>query len=61
MLNNGKASSGKRSRHVDIRYFFMKKRFDRGEFQVKYCPTELMIEDFFTKLSKGVFLKDLVG
>ena len=27
--NHGKASSGKRSRHVDIRYFFMKDRIDK--------------------------------
>ena len=29
MSNHGKASSGKRSRHVDIRYFFMKDRIDK--------------------------------
>ena len=38
--NNGKASSGKRTRHIDIRYFFVTNHIESGELDVKYCPTE---------------------
>ena len=59
LLNNGRASCGKKSRHVDIRYFFLKDRIDRGEFKVKYCPTELMVADFFSKPLQGSLFKNL--
>ena len=45
---NGKASIGKRTRHINIRYFFMKDRTDKGEVYV-FFSTEEMVGDFFTK------------
>ena len=57
LLNNGRSSCGKKSRHIDIRYFFMKDRIEKGEFKVKYCPTELMIADFFSKPLQGSLFK----
>ena len=59
LLKNGRSSCGKQSRHVDIRYFFMKDRIDKGQFKVEYCPTELMIADFFTKPLQGGLFKRL--
>ena len=59
MLKNGKASSGKQSRHVDIRYFFIKDRVDEGEFSVKCFPTENMIAGFFRKPLQGGLLRKL--
>ena len=53
LLTNGRASCSTKSRHIDIRYFFMKDRIDKGEFTVQYCPTELMIADFFSKPLQG--------
>ena len=50
---NGKASSGRRTRHIDIRYFFATDRIAKGEMRVEYCPTEDMIADFFTKPLQG--------
>ena len=50
---NGKASSGKRTRHINIRYFFIKDRIDKGEVEVVFCPTEEMVGDFFTKPLQG--------
>ena len=32
--------------HVNNRYFWVKDRVDRGELQIMYCPTELMLADF---------------
>jgi hypothetical protein len=53
LLKNGKASASKKSRHIDIRYFFMKDRIEKEEFAVEYCPTEHMVADFFTKPLQG--------
>jgi hypothetical protein len=50
---NGKHSSGKNTRHVDIRYFFITDCIQKGLVSVEYCPTEEMIADFFTKPLQG--------
>ena len=46
---NGALSRRKRSRHIDIRFFFMKDRVERGELEIAYCPTDLMTADYLTK------------
>ncbi len=50
---NGQKSSGPNTRHIDIRYFFIKDRLDIKEIDVQYCPTEQMLADFFTKPLQG--------
>ena len=50
---NGRASSSKRTRHINIRYFFVSDRIANNEMSVKYCPTGEMIADFFTKPLQG--------
>ena len=50
---NGMESSSKRTRHINIRYFFVKDRVDSGEIKIKYCPTADMIGDFLTKPLQG--------
>ena len=51
--NNGRASSSKRTRHINIRYYFVTDRIKQKEVRVDYCPTEDMIADFFTKPLQG--------
>ena len=51
--SNGRMSAGQKSRHKNIRYFFIMDRIKAGEVLVKYCPTEAMLADFFTKLLQG--------
>lgn len=46
---NGRGSSSKRTRHMNIRYFFVADVQKRNEINLKYCPTDEMIGDFFTK------------
>ena len=46
---NGRASAGKRTRHFDIKYFFITDLINRNEVQIEYCPTDLMISDYMTK------------
>jgi hypothetical protein len=50
---NGRGSSGKRTRHINIRYFFIRDRIQSGEVQVVHCPTSIMLADFFTKPLQG--------
>jgi hypothetical protein len=35
---NGKASSGKRTKHINVRYFFITNWISKGEVHVKWCP-----------------------
>jgi hypothetical protein len=50
---NGRASSSKRTRHINIRYFFVTDRIANKELTVEYCPTGNMLADFFTKPLQG--------
>jgi hypothetical protein len=55
---NGKASSSKRTKHINIRYFFITDRVKKDEVSVVWCPAGDMIGDFATKLLQGaLFLK----
>ena len=50
---NGKASSGKRTKHINVRYFFITDRISKGELSVEWCPTGAMVGDFATKPLQG--------
>ena len=53
MEENGMLSSTKRTKHINVRYFLMKDKIDRGEVKIEYCPTDEMIGDYFTKPLQG--------
>ena len=53
LSENGKASSSKHTKHLDVRYYFVTDCIKRREVKVVYCPTENMLADFFTKLLQG--------
>lgn len=55
---NGKASSTKRTQHIDIRYFCITDRVKSGQIDIEYCPTEEMIADFFTKPLQGRLFRE---
>ena len=57
LLPNGRKSCGKRSRHVEICHYLVKDFIDKGTLTLKYCPTELMLADFFTKHLQGSLFK----
>ena len=50
---NGRRSSGKQTRHIEIRYYFITDNIRRGRASVIHCPTEDMVADFFTKPLQG--------
>jgi hypothetical protein len=55
---NGTKSSGKRTRHLDIRYFFITDRVEKKEVRVEYCPTEVMRADPHTKPLQGRMFRE---
>ena len=50
---NGKALSSKRTKHINIRYFFITNRVTQGDVSLLWCPTRDMIGDFMTKPLQG--------
>jgi histone deacetylase 1/2 len=52
-------STSSNTRHINIRYFFIKDRVDSEELKIEYLPTEDMIADFFTKPLQGDAFKKL--
>ena len=53
IILNGKMSSGKKTKHMDNRYFWIKDQLKSEKIDVQYCPTDKMIADFFTKPLQG--------
>ena len=53
LQENGRMSTGKRSRHLNIRYFFVTDVIKKKLIKVMYCPTGDMMADFFTKPIQG--------
>jgi hypothetical protein len=56
---NGRGSSGKRTRHINVRYFFIADRVKSNEIRIEYCPTGIMIADYFTKPLQGILFRQL--
>ncbi|KAI2490730.1 Reverse transcriptase (RNA-dependent DNA polymerase) [Fragilaria crotonensis] len=50
---NGRMSAGQKSRHIDIRYFWIKDRVQSNGVTIQHCPTLEMLADFFTKPLQG--------
>jgi hypothetical protein len=42
-----------RTRHINIRYYFVKERVERGDIEFKYVPTDEMLADILTKPLQG--------
>ena len=50
---NGRASAGRRSRALNIRYFFVTDQVEKGNVCIKYMPTDEMWGDYMTKPLQG--------
>jgi hypothetical protein len=60
---NGMGSSSRRTRHILLRYFFVKEHVDNGIIESVHCPTDKMWADYFTKPLQGsqfYKLRDLI-
>eukprot|EP00957_Ditylum_brightwellii_P085047 6466742-Ditylum_brightwellii.AAC.1 len=42
-----------RTHQINIHYFFVTYRIASGELTIDYCPTKLMVADFYTKPLRG--------
>jgi len=62
---NGKKSSSRRTRHFNIRYFYLTDQIEQGTVQVHYCPTEAMTANYMTKPLQGelfrIHKKNIMG
>ena len=55
---NGRMSCGEKSRHINIRYFFITDVIRRENIKIIHCPTQRMLADFYTKPLQGsLFIK----
>jgi len=57
---NGRRSSTKRTRHLEVRYFFVTDNVNRKKISIEYCPTGDMIADYFTKPLQGAGFRKLL-
>ena len=51
-VKKGKSTSH-RTKHIAVRYFFIKEKIEEGEIEVEYTPTLQMLADMFTKPLQG--------
>ena len=49
LSEHGRKSAGKRSRAINVRYFFITDQVANGRVSIEYCPTDKMTADFMTK------------
>ena len=52
-LMNGEGSPKNRTKHMDIRYFFVREHIKSGDIRLVYTPTKEMIADLLTKPVTG--------
>jgi hypothetical protein len=53
MMNGGRASTSPKSRHINVRYFFLTDRIAAGEVTLEYLATADMVADLLTKPLQG--------
>jgi hypothetical protein len=58
LMAKGRSTSA-RTKHINIRYFFVKDRVEAGEVVIKYAPTEDMLADLLTKPLQGELFRKL--
>jgi hypothetical protein len=54
---NGRTSAGAKSRHLNIRYFWIKENLEDLHIKVRHCRTLKMLADFFTKPLQGALFR----
>ena len=57
--NNGRKSSTKRTKHIELRYFFIHDQVQQNKVLIEHCPTLTMRADFFTKPLQGMLFYHL--
>jgi hypothetical protein len=57
LMKNGRFSSGKKTKHIKAKFFFIKDKIDGGEMRILDCPTEEMWADVLKKTLQGMAFK----
>ena len=57
LATNGRVSAGAKSRHIDIRFFWVKDSTEAMGIKIRHCPTLRMLADFFTKPLQGTLFR----
>jgi hypothetical protein len=60
LIQKGTSTSAQ-TRHIDIRYFFVKDKVDSGELEIVYLHTEEMRADIMTKALQGPLFRKMRG
>jgi len=58
LAENGRSNSD-RTKHIGIRYFFVKQYIENGSMKIEHCPTLNMIADILTKPLQGELFRKL--
>lgn len=58
LIKNGRSNS-KLTRHIEVRYFYLKDKLDQNEIELEHCPSESMIADILTKGLTGLVFRVL--
>jgi hypothetical protein len=58
MMEKGYHTSS-RSKHIEVKYFFIKNRIERGEIIITYLPSSIMISDTLTKALQGELFRKM--
>ena len=53
LARNGRRSSSKQTRHIEVRYHFFTDHIERDRVQVSYCPTGDMLADYISRPLQG--------
>jgi hypothetical protein len=59
LTKNRQMLSGKKTKHIKVKFFFIKDRVDEGEIKVIDCPAEGMWADVMTKLLQGMAFRTM--
>ena len=62
---NGRVSAGGRTKHLDVKYFYITDLVEKEEVKIEYCPTNKMTADYMTKPLHGskfkIFRSEIMG
>ena len=59
MKSNGQKLCGEKSRHINIRYFFIEDVLKRDTIELIQCPMERMITEYYTKPLQGSLFRKI--
>jgi hypothetical protein len=58
---NREASSSKQTKHIKVKYFYIKEKVNHGEITIEHCPTKQMWTDINTKPKQGLVFREFWG